>query len=166
MARPRQDSEFMEKIIEIRRVTRVVAGGKRTRFRVLVAVGDGKGRVGIGLGKASEVPDAVVKAIQKAKKNMIKVPMAGTTIPHVVEGKLNTSRVLLKPAVRGTGLIAGRTVRMILELAGFHDIISKAHGSTNATNLAYATINALKNLRTPDEVAKLRGKDVRELLER
>ena len=166
MARPRQDSEFMEKIIEIKRVTRVVAGGKRMRFRVLVAVGDGKGRVGIGLGKASEVPDAVVKAIQKAKKNMIKVPMAGTTIPHVVEGELNTSRVLLKPAVRGTGLIAGRTVRMILELAGFHDIISKANGSTNATNLSYATINALKNLRTPEEVAKLRGKDVRELLER
>ena len=166
MARPRQDSEFQEKIIEIKRVTRVVAGGKRIRFIVLVAVGDGKGRVGIGLGKASEVPDAVVKAIQKAKKNLVKVPMAGTTIPHTVEGKLNTSRILLKPAVRGTGLIAGRTVRMILELAGYHDIISKAQGSTNATNLAYATINALKNLRTPDEVAKLRGKDVKELLER
>ena len=125
MARPRQDSEFQEKIIEIKRVTRVVAGGKRMRFRVLVAVGDGKGRIGIGLGKASEVPDAVVKAIAKAKKNMVKVPMAGTTIPHVVEGKLNTSRILLKPAVKGTGIIAGRTVRMILELAGYHDISLK-----------------------------------------
>ncbi len=166
MPQRRQDSEFQEKIIEIRRVTRVVAGGKRMRFRVLVAVGDGKGRVGIGIGKASEVPDAVVKAIAKAKKNLIKIPMAGTTVPHVVEGKMNTSRVLIKPAVRGTGIIAGRTVRMILELAGLKDIISKAHGSTNAVNLAYATIDALKKLRRPDDVAKLRGKSAKELLER
>ncbi|HHY43804.1 MAG TPA: 30S ribosomal protein S5 [Coprothermobacter sp.] len=159
-------TNLQERVIEIRRVARVVKGGKRLRFRALVVVGDGEGHVGVGIGKAGEVPDAVAKAVTRARKNMIEVPLAGTTVPHTVIAKAETSTVLIKPAVKGTGVLAGQTVRAILEMAGIKDVITKSMGSTNPVNLAYATIEALKSLKKPREVAELRGVSIEQILKR
>lgn len=156
--------EFTERVISVRRVAKVVAGGKRFRFSALVAVGDMQGHVGIAIGKAAEAPDAIRKAISKAKKNMITVPMRGTTIPHEVVTDFGASKLVLRPASEGTGVIAGGTVRAILELAGIKNILTKALGSTNPVNLARATIKALSMLRTPAEVARIRGKEIKEIL--
>lgn len=159
-----ETSEFTERVISVRRVAKVVAGGKRFGFSALVAVGDMQGHVGIALGKAGEAPDAIRKAINKAKKNMITVPMRGTTIPHEVVADFGASKLILRPASEGTGVIAGGTVRAILELAGIKNILTKALGSTNPINLAKATIKALSMLRTPAEVARIRGKEIKEIL--
>ncbi len=156
--------EFTERVISVRRVAKVVAGGKRFSFSALVAVGDMQGHVGIAIGKAPEAPDAIRKAITKAKKNMITVPMRGTTIPHEVVADFGASKLVLRPASEGTGVIAGGTVRAILELAGIKNILTKALGSTNPINLARATIKALSMLRTPVEVARIRGKEVKDIL--
>ncbi|ACI17067.1 30S ribosomal protein S5 [Coprothermobacter proteolyticus] len=159
-------TNLQERVIEIRRVARVVKGGKRLRFRALVVVGDGEGHVGVGIGKAGEVPDAVAKAVTRARKNMIEVPLAGTTVPHTVTAKAETATVLIKPAVKGTGVLAGQTVRAILEMAGIKDVITKSMGSTNPVNLAYATMEALKSLKRPREVAELRGVSIEQILKR
>ncbi|NPV88870.1 30S ribosomal protein S5 [Coprothermobacteraceae bacterium] len=159
-------TNLKEKVIEIRRVTRVVKGGKRMRFRALVVVGDENGHVGIGVGKAAEVPDAVAKAVARARKNLFEVPLAGTTVPHTIVGQIGTAKVLIKPAVKGTGVLAGKTVRSILEMAGIKDVLTKALGSTNPVNLSYATIRALRALKRPADVAQLRGVPVEQILKR
>ena len=156
--------EFKEQIVNIRRVTKVVKGGKNSRFSVTVVVGDGNGRVGLGLGKSMEIPEAVRKATEDAKKNLVTVPMLGTTITHKTLGVFGASRVLLMPAAPGTGVIAGGAVRTILELAGVQDIRAKSIGSNNAGNMAYAALEGLKNLKTVDELSRLRGKSRQEIL--
>ena len=156
--------EFKEKVVAINRVAKVVKGGRNFRFSAVVVVGDENGHVGIGNGKAAEVPDAIKKAIEDAKKNLIEVPIVGTTVPHEYLGKFGSANVLIKPAPQGSGLIAGGSVRPVLELAGYKDIKTKIIGTNNPRNVVYATIDALKNMQTAEEVAAKRGKKVSEIL--
>ena len=159
-----QAFELKEKVVAINRVAKVVKGGRNFRFSAVVVVGDENGHVGIGNGKAAEVPDAIKKAIEDAKKNLIEVPIVGTTIPHEFLGKFGSANVLLKPGAEGTGLIAGGSVRPILELAGYRDIKTKVIGTNNPRNVGYATMNALENMATAEEIAKKRGKKVEEIV--
>ncbi len=156
--------DLQEQVVDIRRVTKVVKGGRNFRFTALVVVGDENGHVGVGSGKAMEIPDAIRKGIQNAKKNLIKVPMVNTTIPHEVIGKFGAGNVLIMPAREGTGIIAGGPVRAVLELAGVQDITTKSLGSSNPNNMVNATIDGLLRLKTVEEYAKLRGKSVEEIL--
>jgi small subunit ribosomal protein S5 len=152
-----------ERVVVINRVTKVVKGGRRFRFAALVVVGDRNGNVGFGSGKAQEVPEAIKKALEDAKKNMIHVPVVNTTIPHEIVGVYGAGKVLLKPAPAGTGIIAGGPVRNVVELAGIQDIFSKSQGSSTPINIVRATFEGLKNLRTAEQVAELRGKTVEEI---
>lgn len=163
--RDREPKEFEEKVVKIGRITKVVKGGRRMRFNALVVVGNKKGQVGFGTGKAKEVPEAIKKAIQDAKKNLITVPIVdGRTIPHEIIGKHGAGKVFLKPAGKGTGIIAGGPVRDVLELAGIHDILSKSQGSNTPINIVRATVNGLESLRTVEQIAELRGKKPEEIL--
>ncbi len=156
--------DLHETIVSIRRVAKTVKGGRNMRFSVTVVVGDGEGYVGVGLGKAQEIPEAVRKATEDAKKKLIKVPIVGTTIPHRILGVFGAGRVLLMPAAEGTGVIAGSSVRTVLEAAGVKDIRAKSLGSNNAGNMAKATIEGLRNLMTVEKAARLRGKTKEEIL--
>ena len=156
--------DLKETIVSIRRVAKTVKGGRNMRFSVTVVVGDGEGHVGVGLGKAQEIPEAVRKATEDAKKNLIEVPRVGTTIPHRNLGVSGAGKVLVMPAAEGTGVIAGSSVRTVLEAAGIKDVRAKSIGSNNTANMAYATLEALKTLATAEKVAKLRGKTVEEIL--
>ncbi|KAA9302399.1 MULTISPECIES: 30S ribosomal protein S5 [Aerococcus] len=158
------DREIEDRVVAINRVTKVVKGGRRMNFSALVVVGDKDGHVGFGTGKAAEVPEAIRKAVEAAKKNMIEVPRAGTTIPHEVLGIFNGGQVLLKPAKNGSGVAAGGPVRAVVELAGIADITSKSLGSNTPINIVRATIQGLKELKSPEEIAELRGKSVEEIL--
>ena len=164
MQRREQVSEYKEKLVYINRVAKVVKGGKNFRFTTLMVIGDEKGKVGCGMGKAIEIPEAVRKGIEDAKKQMITVSMDGTTIPHEVVGVFGTGRVLLMPAPEGTGVIAGGPVRAVIEACGIKNIRTKSIGSNNPINMVKATMNGLKQLRSAEEIAKLRGKTVEELL--
>ena len=159
-----EKTELKEKVVAINRVAKVVKGGRTFRFSAVVVVGDGAGHVGVGNGKAAEVPDAIKKAIEEAKKNLITVPIVGTSIPHEFVGQFGSAKVMLKPAVEGTGIIAGGSVRPVIELAGYRDIRTKVIGTNNPRNVVYATLEGLKNMQTLEQVAKKRGKKVEDIL--
>lgn len=156
--------ELKEKVIEVFRVTKVVKGGRNFRFSAVVVVGDENGTVGAGTGKAAEVPEAIKKAIENAKKNLIKVPIVGTTVPHEYLGTFGAGKVLIKPAEEGSGIIAGGSARGILELAGYRDVKAKVLGTRNKRNVVLATMDALKNMRTAEQIASMREKEVSEIL--
>lgn len=161
----RRPQEFEERVVDVARVTTVVKGGRRFSFSVLVVIGDKKGRVGCGHGKANEVPDAIKKAIKDARRNLIRVPIIdGRTVPHIIQSKFISSKVMLKPAPKGKGIIASGAVRSVVELAGYHDIVTKSLGSSNKTNVVKATIKALSELKTIEQVAKLRDIKVEDVL--
>lgn len=164
MARRDEQSQFDERVIQINRVAKVVKGGRRFSFTALVVVGDGEGKVGIGYGKAKEVPAAIQKGMEIARKSMVLIPMAGQTIVHTHVGRHDASKVLIKPAAPGTGVIAGGAVRQILEAAGIRDALAKSMGSATHLNVARATMEALTGQRRPDEVAKLRGKQAEDII--
>ena len=164
MQRNEQVSEFKEKLVAVNRVSKTVKGGRNMRFSALMVVGDEKGRIGCGMGKAVEIPEAIRKGTEDAKKNMITVALKDTTIPHEVVGVYGTGKVLMLPAPEGTGVIAGGPARAVLELCGVKDIRTKSYGSNNPINMVKATIEGLASLRTAEEVAKMRGKTVEELL--
>ncbi len=157
------ESELKEKVVAISRVAKVLKGGRTFRFSAVVVVGDGNGKVGVGNGKAAEVPDAIKKAIEDAKKNLVEVPIVGTTIPHEYIGKFGSASVVLKPAEEGTGLITGGSVRPVLELAGYKDVRTKVLGTNNPRNVVYATLEGLKSMQTIEEVARKRGKKVEDI---
>ncbi len=164
MQRMEQVSEFKEKLVAVNRVTKVVKGGRNFRFAALVVVGDEKGRVGSGIGKATEISEAIRKGTEDAKKHLVTVPLVGTTIPHESIGLFGTGKVVLMPAPEGTGVIAGGAARAVLELAGVKDIRTKSYGTNNRINMVKATLEGLKQLRSAEQVAKLRGKTVEEIL--
>lgn len=161
--REQENDGLNEKVVAINRVAKVVKGGRTFRFSAVVVVGDGAGHVGVGNGKAAEVPDAIKKAIEDAKKNLVEVPIVGTTVPHEYIGKFGSASVMLKPAKEGTGLITGGSVRPVLELAGYKDVRTKVLGTNNPRNVVYATLNGLKNMETVEQVAKKRGIKVEEV---
>lgn len=160
----KEEKQFQEKLLKISRVSKTTKGGRTISFSVLAAVGDAEGNVGIGLGKANGVPDAIRKAIASAKKNMVKVSLKGTTIPHEIVGKWGATSIWMAPAYEGTGVIAGSSCREVLELAGVHNILTKIKGSRNKHNVAKATIEGLASLRSAEQIAALRGKEVKEIL--
>ena len=160
----REQSEYIEKVVATNRVSKTVKGGRVMKFSALMVVGDGKGKVGYGLGKAAEVPEAIRKGIEDAKRHLIEVPIVGTSIPHAVEGKFGKGHVRMLPAEEGTGVIAGGPARAVLEMVGIKDIRTKSYGSNNPANCVKATMDGLTQLRTVEEIAKLRGKTVEEIL--
>lgn len=164
MQRMEQVSEFKEKLVAVNRVTKVVKGGRNFRFSALVVVGDEKGRVGAGMGKAAEISEAIRKGTEDAKKHLINVALLNTSIPHEATGRYGTGKVVLLPAPEGTGVIAGGAARAVLELAGVKDIRTKSYGTNNKINMVKATLEGLKQLRSAEEVARLRGKTVEEIL--
>ncbi|MES9136657.1 30S ribosomal protein S5 [Cutibacterium acnes] len=161
--RNRNQNEYLERVVAINRVAKVVQGGRRFSFTALVVVGDGEGSVGVGYGKAKEVPAAIAKAVEEAKKHFFKVPLVGRTITHPVIGEKAAGIVMLRPASPGTGVIAGGSARAVLECAGVHDVLAKSLGSSNAINVVHATVDALQQLEEPEEVARRRGKSVEEI---
>ena len=160
----REQSELVDRLVSVNRVAKVVKGGRRFGFSALVVVGDGKGRVGAAMGKATEVPNAIRKAIDRARKDMIRVPIVNTTVPHETLGQSDAAAVMLKPASLGTGIVAGGAVRAVVEAAGYQNILTKSLGSNNATNVVWATLEGLKTLKTAEQIAAMRGLEVAQIL--